>query len=303
MNATTTQRTAAPQDEKTARRPVLAGLLGRGIQLSRSPAMHEAEGSAQGLDYVYRLLDTAEMQPGVQIADLLRFAEDSGFAGLNVTYPYKVEVIGHLDELSDAAEAVGAVNTVVFRSGRRTGHNTDLWGFAESFRRNMEGAERHCVLQLGAGGAGAAVAHALMECGVESLQINDKDAAKAQALAAKVCDRHGGGRAVAVGDPENGIAGRVDGIVNTTPVGMASVPGTPIPAALIGPRMWVADIVYFPLETELLAAARAKGCRVLPGSGMAVFQAVRAFEHFTGLTPDSKRMEAAFNAFETSART
>lgn len=281
---------------------VLVGLLGRGIQLSRSPAMHEAEGAARGINYQYKLFDTAKMDPDVLIEDILKSAEAGGFAGLNVTYPYKVEVIDHLDDLSDAARALGAVNTVVFRDGRRRGHNTDWWGFAESFRRNMPGAKCDTVLQIGAGGAGAAVAHALLEQGVGELRIFDRDPEKSGALEDRINSSAAHGRARAVSSLEEGLDGVVDGIVNTSPVGMASMPGTPVPADSILPAMWVADIVYFPLETELLRIAREKGCRVLPGSGMAVFQAVRAFEHFTGLVPDSDRMEAAFNRFDSTDR-
>lgn len=283
-------------------RAVLVGLLGRGIQLSRSPAMHEAEGAAQGINYQYKLFDTAGMAPDVDIEDILKSAETCGFAGLNVTFPYKVAIIEHLDELSDAARALGAVNTVVFRDGRRRGHNTDWWGFAESFRRNMAGAKCDAVLQIGAGGAGAAVAHALLEQGVGELRIFDRDPEKSGALEQRINSSAAHGRARAVSTLEEGLDGAVDGLVNASPVGMASMPGTPVPAGAILPTMWVADIVYFPLETELLRIAREKGCHVLPGSGMAVFQAVRAFEHFTGLVPDSDRMEAAFNRFDSKDR-
>ena len=286
--------TGAPEPQT-----VLVGLLGKGIQLSRSPAMHEAEGAAQGVDYRYKLFDTEKMDAAVDIADILKFAEASGFAGLNVTYPYKVAVIDHLDELSDAARTLGAVNTVVFRHGRRKGHNTDWWGFAESFRRNMPGAKCDTVLQIGAGGAGAAVAHALFEQGVGELRILDRDPGKSASLEERINSSASNGRAKAVSTLEEGLEGMVDGIVNTSPVGMASMPGTPVPADVILPTMWVADIVYFPLETELLRIAREKGCRLLSGSGMAVFQAVRAFEHFTGLVPDSDRMEATFNRFDS----
>ncbi len=283
-------------------RTVLVGLLGRGIQLSRSPAMHEAEGAARGINYQYKLFDTAKMDSDADIGEILKSAEAAGFAGLNVTYPYKVEVIDYLEDLSDAARALGAVNTVVFRDGRRRGHNTDWWGFAESFRRNMPGAKCDTVLQIGAGGAGAAVAHALLEQGVGELRIFDRDPDKSGALEGRINSSVAHGRARAVSSLEEGLNGVIDGIVNTSPVGMASMPGTPVPADAILPAMWVADIVYFPLETELLRIAREKGCRVLPGSGMAVFQAVRAFEHFTGLVPDSDRMEAAFNRFDSTDR-
>ncbi|MFZ2102248.1 MAG: shikimate dehydrogenase, partial [Oricola sp.] len=144
--------------------PVQVGLVGKGIQKSRTPAMHEAEGAAQGLKYSYRLFDTETIRPVVpRLEEIIRAAEICGYAGLNITYPYKVETVALLDELSEAAAAIGAVNTIVFRDGRRYGHNTDLWGFAESFRRNMAGVARGNVLLVGAGGAGAAVAHALVD--------------------------------------------------------------------------------------------------------------------------------------------
>jgi len=279
---------------------VLVGLVGRGIQKSRSPAMHEAEGTAQGLDYVYRLFDTELMPPQMTLDEILRCAEISDFAGLNITYPAKVEIIAHLDDLSEAARMVGAVNTVVFRDGKRRGHNTDLWGFAESFRRNMGDVARDNVLLIGAGGAGAAVAHALCDCRAGTLWIADADADRAGALARKVCDSHGAGTAYPVENIADAAA-LSDGLVNATPVGMAHMPGMPIAQELIRPEMWVADIIYFPLETELLRTARNRGCRTLSGAGMAVFQAVRAFELFTGLKPDVARMEAAFRALDHTA--
>jgi len=281
-------------------RTVLVGLLGKGIQLSRTPAMHEAEGQALGIPYVYRLLDTDRMGGAAgDVSAILRFAEDFGFSGLNVTFPYKQAVLPLLDELSPAARSIGAVNTIVFRDGRRFGHNTDMWGFAESFRRGLPEAARDHVLLIGAGGAGAAVAHALLESGVGRLSIADTETGRAEALAERLCGFFGEGRC-ATADAE-AAAATADGIVNATPVGMAKLPGTPIDPALIGSGSWVADIIYFPLETELLRLARQKGCRTLPGDGMALFQAVRAFELFSGLRPDTDRMRAAFVAFGEAA--
>ena len=285
-----------PAVASSSGRTVLVGLLGRGIQLSRTPAMHEAEGRALGLPYVYRLLDTDRMrEPTPDVADILRYAEDFGFSGLNVTFPYKQVVLPMLDELSPAARCIGSVNTVVFRDGRRFGHNTDMWGFAESFRRGLPGAERRHVLLIGAGGAGAAVAHALLESGVERLSIADAEPERARVLAGRLCGFFGTGRCEAT--EAAAVARSVDGIVNATPVGMAKMPGTPIDPGLIEAGCWVADIIYFPLETEFLRLARLKGCRTLPGDGMALFQAVRAFELFAGVKPDTDRMRAAFVAF------
>ncbi|WP_202334165.1 shikimate dehydrogenase [Mesorhizobium sp. L-8-3] len=280
---------------------VLVGLIGRGIQLSRTPRMHEAEGLANRLSYVYRLLDADRMDnPAPSLAEIIRFAEYFGFSGFNVTFPYKQEVLPLLDELSPAATDLGSVNTVVLRNGKRRGHNTDMWGFRENFRLGMPDAARENVLLLGAGGAGVAVAYALLDLGVECLVVHDIEAGRAEALAARLRERFGA-RRVRRCDDLPAAGGLADGIVNATPVGMAKMPGTPIPVDLLRPCQWVADIVYFPLETELLRAARRLGCATLSGEGMAVYQAARAFEHFTGLVPNVDRMKAAFAAFAETA--
>lgn len=279
-------------------RAVLVGLIGRGIQLSRTPFMHEVEGRAQGLSYVYRLLDIDRMgTTPPALGDILRFAEHFGFSGFNVTFPFKQEILPLLDELSPAARDLGSVNTVILKDGRRRGHNTDMWGFRESFRRGMAGAKIDTVLLLGAGGAGVAVAHALLDLGAGCVVVHDVEAARGEALAARLAARFGAGRAEAGRDLADAVQD-ADGIVNATPVGMAKLPGTPLPTRLLKSAQWVADIVYFPLETELLRQARQLGCRTLSGEGMAVWQAVRAFEHFTGLVPDVDRMKAAFAAFD-----
>ncbi len=281
-------------------RSVLVGLVGKGIQLSRSPAMHEAEGRRLGIDYVYRLLDTEQMGPNPPpLAEIVNTAAQQGYSGLNVTHPYKQEILQHLDRLSDNAEAIGSVNTVVLRNGEKVGHNTDLWGFREAFEQELGDVKRDTVLLLGAGGAGAAVAHALLECGVGQLSISDPDSARVRALLVRLAARFGGDRAVLAEDPVK-AATEADGIVNATPIGMAGKPGTPIATDFLKPSTWVADVVYFPIETEFLRAARQKGCRTMSGEGMAVYQAVRAFEHFAGVAPDTQTMRAAFAARDTS---
>lgn len=274
---------------------VLVGLIGAGIQLSRTPRMHEAEAAAQGAHLVYRKIDLDVLGVGADaLPRLLSMAQAIGFAGLNITYPCKQSIIPLLDDLSDDARSLGAVNTVVFQDGKRIGHNTDWWGFAESFRRGLPDVPTNRVVQLGAGGAGSAVAHALLTLGVKRLTIVDTDAPKAEALVRSLARRFGEARVTAATDPAEPMAG-ADGLVNTTPVGMAKHPGLPLLADLLG-RSWVADIVYFPLETELLRAARLLGCRTLDGGGMAVFQAVEAFRLFTGRTPDPARMAREFAA-------
>lgn len=273
---------------------ILAGLIGRGIQLSRTPALHEHEGDAQALRYLYRLIDADQL--GVDdsaLPRLLDAAQHTGFTGLNITYPFKQAILPLLDDLSDEARGIGAVNTVVFKEGKRIGHNTDCLGFAEGLRRGLPDVTRHQVVQMGAGGAGAAVAHALLSDGVERLVLFEVDAARALALVDNLNAHFGPGRAVAGTDLASALAG-ADGLVNTTPVGMAKLPGTPLPVELLHAGLWVAEIIYFPLETELLRAARALGCRTLDGGSMAVFQAVKAFELFSGRPADAQRMQAHF---------
>lgn len=183
----------------------------------------------------------------------------------------------------------------MFRDGKRIGHNTDWWGFAENFRRRMPDAKRAEVVQLGAGGAGSAVAYAALTLGVERLSIVDVDAGRARTVAEALCMRFGPGRAEAGTDLAAAMEG-ADGLINTTPVGMDKYPGLPLPAGLLRPALWVADIIYFPMETALLHAARSLGCRTLDGGGMAVFQAVEAFRLFTGIMPDAERMLRDFDA-------
>ncbi|WP_371317699.1 shikimate dehydrogenase [Pseudomonas sp. D2002] len=278
---------------------ILAGLIGSGIQASRTPALHEQEGDAQGLRYLYRLIDLEPLQLNINaLPDLLDAAERMQFTGLNITYPCKQAILPLLDELSDEARGIGAVNTVVFRNGKRIGHNTDCLGFAEGFRRNLSDVARQRVVQMGAGGAGAAVAHALLAEGVEQLSIFDVDKARARDLVDNLTQHFGSGRAQVGNHLESAIA-EADGLVNTTPMGMAKLPGTPVPSSLLRAQLWVAEIVYFPLETELLRDARALGCRTLDGGNMAVFQAVKAFELFSGEAPDAQRMLAHFQSMNT----
>lgn len=284
----------SPQASEAVRIPtspsVLVGLVGNGIQASRTPRLHEREGAEQGLRYIYKLIDLEALGLDAgALPEILTAAQRFGFAGLNITHPCKQAVIPLLDELSPDAAALGAVNTVVLKDGRRVGHNTDWWGFAESFRRELPDVRTGQVVQFGAGGAGAAVAHALLTLGAGEITLVDTDEARAQNLAAALCERFGR-RCARTGAAVADAMAAADGMVNTTPLGMAKYPGMAVPADLLRPDLWVADIVYFPLETELLRQARARGCRTLSGGGMAVFQAVGAFRLFTGLEADAERM-------------
>lgn len=272
------------------------GLIGRAIKASRSPWLHEQEGKAQSLELTYELFDFTERGlDDAELGPLLRRLAADGFRGVNVTFPFKQAVIPLLDALDESAASVGAVNTVAMRDGQLTGHNTDMSGFRDSLEMGLPDRKLDRVLLLGAGGAGSAVGNALLSLGVGVLEVADRDADKVESLTAQLAKRYGADRVVARSDAGLDTS-RIDGIVNATPMGMASAPGLPIDAELIEPRHWVADIVYFPLETELLRVARAKGCRTLDGSGMVISQAAAAFEIFTGCKADRARMRASFGS-------
>ncbi len=280
--------------QETRRSSVLCGLIGTGLQKSRTPRMHEQEGQEQGLRYVYKTIDLEHLGVGVEaLPDLLLAAERMGYCGLNITHPCKQLVIPLLSDLSEDARALNAVNTVVLKNGQRIGHNTDCSGFAEGFRRGLPDVQRNRAVQLGAGGAGAAVAHAALLLGVGTLSVHDIDPAKAQSVVDGLNARFGAGRAAVCADLQAAMA-QADGLIHATPIGMASHPGLPLPADYLQPQHWVAEVVYFPLETELLKVAKVKGCRTLNGGGMAVYQAVGAFQLFTGIEPDAARMTRHF---------
>ena len=272
-----------------------SGLIGRDILASRSPWLHEQEARALGVSLTYELFDFKVLGLAEDaLGPFLRRLRDQGYCGVNVTHPYKQSVIPVLDSADDSAILVGAVNTVVLRDGRLTGYNTDMPGFRDSFVRGLPGASLEHVLQLGAGGAGAAVACAILSLGATKLEIADIRRERAEELAARLRPRFPASE-ILVRDVAAHDTTGVTGIVNATPIGMAGHPGSPIEASRIDSSMWVVDVVYFPLETQLLRQARQRGCRVLDGSGMVILQAVQAFRILTGLVPDAMRMARSFH--------
>ncbi|MGA0571124.1 shikimate dehydrogenase [Variovorax sp. VNK109] len=282
---------------------LLVGLIGAGIQRSLSPAMHEEEARHHGLRLHYQLIDL-DASPGrpPELPALLSALQAIGFGGVNVTFPCKQAIVPLLDDLSPDARAMGAVNTVVMHEGRMVGHNTDGSGWAWGFRRSLPNANLCCVVLQGAGGAGSAIAHALLRMGTRELRIADQLPERSRALADALQRLHPAASILATDRIEAALDG-ASGLVHATPTGMVKLPGLPVPSALLRPPLWVAEVVYFPLETELLRVARALGCEVVDGGKMAVGQAVGAFELFTGRKPDAARMEAHFHAMIASRGT
>jgi shikimate dehydrogenase len=277
-----------------ASRKLLLGLIGAGIQRSLSPALHEEEGRRHGLRVHYQLIDVEPDAAALAaLPALIAAARTMGFGGLNITHPCKQAVVPLLDELSTDAAAMGAVNTVLWRDGRAIGHNTDGSGWAWGFTHTLPQADLSRVVLLGAGGAGSAIAHAVLGLGAEQLLIVDADRARAQRLADALAARRGDHRTRASDDAAAALSG-ASGVIHATPTGMAKSPGMPLPPHLLRPSMWLSEVVYLPLETALLAQARRIGCAVCDGGTMAVGQAIGAFRLFTGLEPDAERMRRHF---------
>lgn len=274
----------------------LAGLIGDDIQGSSAPAMHQHEACELGIDLIYRAIDFARPKRDPSfLGAMLDAAESLAFSGLNITHPYKQAVVPLLDDLSDDARRIGAVNTVVFSAGKRVGHNTDWSGFAGHFTATLPGAELGRVALVGAGGAGSAVGYAALVLGTRALALHDRDLDRARALAANLRiifpDRD-----IRVAENVADALHRADGVIQATPLGMAGHSGMSVPADALRPEMWVAEIVYFPLETAFVKAAMQRGCRVMTGGGMAVRQAAASFALFFGVQPDVDRMLRRFAA-------
>jgi shikimate dehydrogenase len=280
---------------------LLIGLIGTSIQFSLSPALHETEARHHGLRLHYQLIDLDRTGATVEaLPNLISAIRTIGFAGLNITFPCKQAVLPLLDDLSEEARLMGAVNTVINRDGRLTGHNTDGSGWAWGFRRTLPDADLSRVVLLGAGGAGSAIAHAVLRLGAAQLVVVDSDIARADALADALNAAHGAQRArsAALAAALSGATG----LIHATPTGMLKLPGMPLPETLLRPDLWISEVVYVPLDTALLQAARRIGCRTVNGGTMAVGQALGAFELFTGRRADATRMEAHFRELLAGAR-
>ena len=278
-------------------RQALVGLIGANIMKSLAPALHIDAFAAAGISGHYHLMD-ADLLTLATLESLFEAVRTAGFLGVNVTFPFKQEIMPMLDALSPEARQIGAVNTItISHEGLTTGYNTDRSGFRLNFEAGLghDSADGKTAVLVGAGGAGSAVAFALMDLGLRELIVHDTDIDRATTLAADLVTHFGAGRARVSGRLADEIAA-ADGVANATPIGMAGIPGNPVPVEALRAGQWVADVIYTPIETELIKAAAAKGARVLTGGGMCVHQAVDAFRLFTGITPDVARMHRVFAA-------
>jgi shikimate dehydrogenase len=253
----------------------VAGITGWPVGHSRSPRLHGYWLERHNIDGAYVPLP---IEPA-NFTSAIRGLMAAGFAGLNVTIPHKLAAFAICDTVDEFGRRVGAINTLVFNNGRISGRNTDVWGFLANLRANHVDPAAGPALILGAGGACRAIAAALLDLGVR-VTVANRTRARAEALAAdlpglKVIDWDTRNRALS----DNAL------LVNTTSLGMAGQPPLQIDLDQAAPGLTVNDIVYVPLETPLLAAARARGIPTVEGLGMLLHQAVPAFHAWFGIEP------------------
>lgn len=270
---------------------LLLGLLGYPIAHSAAPSMMESAGDACGIRVHYQLLPFANADAAT-LGRVLEAVRLTGFAGINVTFPYKEAVVPFIHTLSPGAARLGAVNVVLVRGdGRLEGHNTDATGFARVAAGLGERLRAGPVALIGAGGAGRAMGWGLVEAGAGELRVFDPDRRRAEALAAAL----GPDRVRIVPDVESAVRGAA-GIVNASPIGMLPDTRSPVPEALVTGAMFVADAVYHPPLTPLLAAAQAAGAHIIPGRAMSIAQAVDGFALFSGVVPPEGAVARGFDA-------
>lgn len=280
----------------------LCGVLGYPLEHTLSPRMHNAAFAALGLDWVYLPWPVVPERLGEALRGLRALAN---FAGANLTVPHKEAVIPHLDELTEEARAVGAVNTIVCAGDRLTGHTTDgaglLAALAEAADFRPGGAS---VVIVGAGGAGRSAAFALAAAGVRQVTILNRSEARARALAADVARAAHGGKVLAyqlLNTPSTAqILGGADLVVNATPLGMRPGDPSPVDLALCRPAAVAYDMVYNPPETPFLRQARSRGLRAANGLGMLLYQGATAFALWTGRAAPVDAMRGALGAGETA---
>jgi shikimate dehydrogenase len=259
----------------------VVGLLGWPVQHTLSPAMQNAAFQAVGLDFSYLAFGVRPEE----LPQALAGARALGFGGLNLTIPHKVRIMPYLDGIDRSAELVGAVNTVVFESGRAIGYNTDSDGFVNSLQAENVDIDGKKVTVLGAGGAARAIVHGLLDKGVSTVTIGARNAAKAAAFAATFGS---GQRVSGFGwrQPEfvKALSG-CDILVHCTPIGMSSCREEEVPLdwVALNPQAVVCDLIYNPMITSLLTRAAAAGHKIIGGSGMLVEQGAAAFTLWTGI--------------------
>jgi shikimate dehydrogenase len=262
------------------------GLIGDNIAASQSPRLHVLAGRLCGLDVSYERLVPAQM--GRSFEEIFAWCGPEGFAGINVTYPYKERVTTFVHVEDPAVAAIGACNTVIFGKPVPLGANTDHSGFMRAFATSFGTEKPGRVAMAGAGGVGKAIAFALAGLGCAQLTIFDTDRSRAEPLVNELQASFSMPVQIA-GTIEEAMAG-ADGLVNCTPLGMVGYGGSAFPAPLISKPRWAFDAVYTPVDTQFLMACKSAGAAILSGYELFFFQGVDAFRLFTGAEVDTQAL-------------
>ena len=271
----------------------LYGILGHPIGHSLSPLMHALAFRHHGLDAVYLPFSVAPDDLGRAVAGAVAL----GMGGFNVTIPHKETIVAYLDEITDEARAIGAVNTVHVRDGHATGHNTDGAGFLLPLKKVVTPVDQLDACVLGAGGAARALAAALLGAGCPRLIIANRTLARGERLAAELQSRHTAAEVRSIGMSDAADAARRSRlVVNSTSMGMHQGDDSPLPSGCLGPEHVAYDIVYRPLNTPFLRDARAAGATTIGGLDMLIGQGAAAFAIWTGLSFPLETVRPALEA-------
>jgi len=256
-----------------------ACVIGDPIAHSKSPLIHGGWLKEYQIQGCYHALRVRPEELGPAIAHL----KAMGYRGLNVTLPHKQTVMEFCDELDDAAEQIGAVNTIIFENGKTIGGNTDAYGFIENLKQHCPDLDlsNQSVAILGAGGAARSIVYALLRLGITHIRIINRNFDRAKKLA----ENFGGACHALVWEGRSASIQDVGMIVNATSLGMTGQPKLEIDLSQISPGTIAYDIVYAPLKTEFLKKAKQQGCRIVPGLGMLMHQAAPGFEAWFGKQP------------------
>lgn len=261
----------------------LTGLIGYPLDHSLSPRIHSYWIKQYSVDAEYKLFTT----PPARVRQIVKRLRDKSAAGFNVTIPHKLAVMEYLDTIDTTATRIGAVNTVIIKDGIATGTNTDAYGFIANLREGLTGridgdisSALTNVVLLGAGGATRAAIVALRDAGAKTITLTNRSSDKAQALAEEFSCTS------IPWDEKNAALHGATLLVNTTSLGMQHQPPLDLDLSALPTNAAVHDIVYAPLETELLKTARARGNKTVDGLGMLLYQAQKAFELWHGVLPE-----------------
>ncbi len=269
------------------------GLIGGNIAASRAPYLHGLAGKQAGIAVTYDLLTPAELGKDFDAVFADCMAQD--YRGINITYPYKELAAAKVRVDEPSVRAIGAVNTIIFEPDGPRGFNTDYSGFVAAYRTTFGPAPTGAVFQVGAGGVGKAVAFGLLALGARDIRLNDRDGARATALAAQLRTAAPDARIAVVDDLVDGARG-AEGLVNCTPVGMVGSEGTPLPPELMHGARWAFDAVYTPVDTQFLGDASASGLKVMSGYELFFHQGIDCWKVFSGHSPDPETLRAGLQA-------